>query len=313
MSQLRSALAMAAVREQDPSMAVDQVSAFAARLPEALGSTLVYVVLNEDRTITWCSAGHPPPLAEDANGLRYLSSPQRAPLAAQTQSAGPAETGALPPCGLLLLYSDGLVERRGEPFDASLDRLRATVAKHAELPVGQLCDAVLAEMRPEAGFPDDVALVAVRATGQTDSRFVDAFHATPAGLARSRRRLRDWLAGLEIPAGTLIDAVLAISEAAGNAMEHGSGNDPQQVVSVEVSLAGEDNALLAVVGDHGRWDADPTAGAARGRGRGLGIMDRLASELHVRRSRVGSTVTLRFDLPAAGEAPAGVRRPEPAD
>jgi serine phosphatase RsbU (regulator of sigma subunit) len=60
----------------------------------------------------------------------------------------------------LVLYTDGLVERRNESLDVSLARLRDAVADGSEQP-DELCDELLAALVPERA-PDDVAVVAAR-------------------------------------------------------------------------------------------------------------------------------------------------------
>ena len=61
----------------------------------------------------------------------------------------------------LLMYTDGLVERRGEDLDEGLDRLKTALSQLATHPLDQLCDELLATMRPLVP-DDDVALIAVR-------------------------------------------------------------------------------------------------------------------------------------------------------
>ena len=67
----------------------------------------------------------------------------------------------LPTGSTLLLYTDGLVERRGETLDDGLGRLLSAIEDHADEDVDGLCDAVLSKMIPDAN-EDDVAIVAVR-------------------------------------------------------------------------------------------------------------------------------------------------------
>ena len=70
-------------------------------------------------------------------------------------------TVTLAPGDTVLLYTDGLVERRDATFDAGLSRLVEALAELAERPIGELCDALLQRMLP-ATPQDDVALVALR-------------------------------------------------------------------------------------------------------------------------------------------------------
>jgi serine phosphatase RsbU (regulator of sigma subunit) len=68
---------------------------------------------------------------------------------------------AVAPGSTLLLFTDGLVERRDSGIDEGRARLRELVAAEGRRPLGELCDRLLAGMLP-AGAGDDVALLAVR-------------------------------------------------------------------------------------------------------------------------------------------------------
>jgi anti-sigma regulatory factor (Ser/Thr protein kinase) len=149
-------------------------------------------------------------------------------------------------------------------------------------------------MRPDGGYRDDVALVGLRMPGATADRFVDVHRANAAELRPARDRLRRWLAGQPLTEERQGDVLLAVSEAAANAIEHGSASDARRVISVE--LTRRDDALTAAVADTGRWLLDSTRGPTRGRGRGYAIMEALATEVIVHRAWVGSTVELRFAL-----------------
>ena len=290
MGQLRSALGVAATTTSEPAAAVDLVDAYARRLPTATGATLIYLVLDPAGTLTWCSAGHVPALVEDGSEPRFLGGPHRPPLGASRGDGRDADDMPLPPGSLVLVYTDGLVERRGEPLDAGLMRLQRLASVNAHLPIGQLCDAVIDGMRPEDGFADDIALVALRTPGRRPDRFVDVFHADVAQVPHARQRLREWLSQAGIADEERDDVLLAVGEAVANAIEHGSGVDARRVVSTEVSLAG--GTLRAAVSDTGRWDRDSSTGPARGRGRGFQVMNALMASVDVHRGWVGTTVSL---------------------
>lgn len=134
------------------------------RLADRAGrmATVVLVVLDPaSGALRLASAGHLPPLLVEPGGaVRFLRGGASTPLLAYDAEAG-AGTDTLPPGGRLLLYTDGLVERRGEPIDASLERLAATAAAHTG-PLPDLAAHLLAELYPPAGgLRDDIALLAV--------------------------------------------------------------------------------------------------------------------------------------------------------
>jgi serine phosphatase RsbU (regulator of sigma subunit) len=113
--------------------------------------------------ILWSNAGHPPPMVVTADGSVTVLSAARADLllgwdpdTTRAESEATLARGAT-----LLMYTDGLVERRGEDLDQGLDRLRTALGRIAAHPLDQLCDELLATMRPLVP-DDDVALIAVR-------------------------------------------------------------------------------------------------------------------------------------------------------
>ncbi len=113
--------------------------------------------------LRWSNAGHPPPLLLHPDGRIEELATERAelmlgvdPAARRTETVVGVRRGAT-----LLLYTDGLVEGRDLPLDEGIARLRAAFAELADRPLGELCDEVIARLRPE-GLQDDVALVAIR-------------------------------------------------------------------------------------------------------------------------------------------------------
>ncbi|TKJ30089.1 SpoIIE family protein phosphatase [Blastococcus sp. CCUG 61487] len=113
--------------------------------------------------LRWSNAGHPPPLLLHADRRIEELATERAelmlgvdPSARRTESVVTVRRGTT-----LLLYTDGLVEGRDLPLDVGIARLREALAELADRPLGELCDEVIARLRPE-GLQDDVALVAIR-------------------------------------------------------------------------------------------------------------------------------------------------------
>ena len=66
------------------------------------------------------------------------------------------------PGDTLVLYTDGLIERRGEDIDTGLARLIDALAQCGTLPVEELSDELLAHLGVVGGSRDDIALVVVR-------------------------------------------------------------------------------------------------------------------------------------------------------
>ena len=112
--------------------------------------------------LRWANAGHPPPAVVSPTGeVRLLGGPIGDLMLGVDPTAQRAESVVeLPPGTTVLLYTDGLIERRGSTLDAGLDRLVAALQQLAGRPLAQLCDALVDQML--AGTPqDDVALVAI--------------------------------------------------------------------------------------------------------------------------------------------------------
>lgn len=117
--------------------------------------------------LRWTSAGHPPPLLVRADGSAELLGQQPGVPLGVAPDAGRTEAVAdLPAGATVLLYSDGLVERRGACLSARLRHLARAAGRRAGAPVAELVDGVVAEMLEDDADQarDDVVLLAVRAS-----------------------------------------------------------------------------------------------------------------------------------------------------
>ena len=120
------------------------------------------------RRLRWSNAGHPPPIVLTADGgVTVLGAPVGDLMLGVDPTAERAESAIdLPPGSTVLLYTDGLVERRGTTLDEGTTRLGACLRELVGRPLEELCDALLERMI--AGTPqDDVALVALRVPHRT--------------------------------------------------------------------------------------------------------------------------------------------------
>lgn len=118
------------------------------------------------RRLRWSNAGHPPPLlllpGHDPVVMRTTADLL---LGLDPTTSRHDHSVALPDGATLLLYTDGLIERRGEDIDDSLQRLALTLTDLAALPLPDLIDTLLQRLAPNA--EDDVVILAARCHPQT--------------------------------------------------------------------------------------------------------------------------------------------------
>jgi serine phosphatase RsbU (regulator of sigma subunit) len=115
------------------------------------------------RTLLWTNAGHPPPILVNADGsVQFLDdgTPDLLVGVAPTTTRVDHRT-RIAPGATLLLYTDGLAERRGEDITDGLDRLADAVRRHHGLDVEAFLDALIGEL-VGTELRDDVAVLAVR-------------------------------------------------------------------------------------------------------------------------------------------------------
>ncbi|MER5218792.1 PP2C family protein-serine/threonine phosphatase [Streptomyces flaveus] len=165
MGQLRSALSAAARVAQGPAQALEALGLYARSVDGAESTTVVKALIDwESHTITYSSAGHPPPALLHPDGtVTFLDQATDPPLGARPehvhrpQASTPFTEGAT-----LALYTDGLVERRQEDIYTGLARLADSLTRHRKSDPEPLADALLADLLPSTGTTDDTALVVIR-------------------------------------------------------------------------------------------------------------------------------------------------------
>ncbi len=161
MGHLRATLrGLAFDRSEGPAAILDRLAAINTGLAITPFATLLYANLtriDNGWTMRWASAGHPPPLLATPGGVQLLSGATGAALvSAQTPPRTEAEI-TLPTGSTLLLYTDGLVERRGTALTDNLDALVTCVTAATHHLIDPLCDDLLAE----APTDDDIAMLAI--------------------------------------------------------------------------------------------------------------------------------------------------------
>ena len=164
MGQLRSALSAATRAIGEPAGALDALDLQARSIERAIGTTAVKVIIDtNEHTLTYSCAGHPPPMLAHPDGVvELLDQAQDTQLAARLEHVPrPQATTTFASGSILVLYTDGLIERRGEHLDTGLARLADSLTRHAHLDPDTLGDALLADLGADRA-PDDIALVVIR-------------------------------------------------------------------------------------------------------------------------------------------------------
>ncbi|RAG81580.1 protein phosphatase [Streptacidiphilus pinicola] len=164
MGQLRSALSAASRVALGPAEALQVLDRYARFVEGAGSTTAVTAFLDWDRhTVTYSSAGHPPPALLRGDGsVEFLDGATDPPLDARPEPiVRPRARTPFADGEALVLYTDGLVERRDRDIDAGLRLLADSLSRHQGADPEALADAVLLDLLPTGGVTDDTALVVV--------------------------------------------------------------------------------------------------------------------------------------------------------
>jgi len=162
MGRLRTAFAALAQRSECPSEVLHQMDDFAGTVPSARTSTVVCAYLHpETGVLSYASAGHPPILlVSPQRGAEFLEEGRSWPLAVPVGDLRREQAEReLEPGSILVLYSDGLVERRGESISTGLDRLRDAAERLYRAGFQNLSDALITELTVGQAIEDDVVVV----------------------------------------------------------------------------------------------------------------------------------------------------------
>jgi PAS domain S-box-containing protein len=270
MGQLRSALRALALVDDDPATVLAHLDRFARHTSGAAMATVVYAVYDPaTATVRYACAGHPPPLVASSRshgGARFLAAGRSIPIGAGLEGEREAGVTSVEPGDLVVLYTDGLVERRGEPIDTGLKRLAALVDEHRDDHVDAVAACLLEELVGDHAT-DDVALLALRCTARPGAPFLRRFPAEPASLGALRRDLQRWLERAGVRAADASEILLAVGEAAANVVEHAYA-EPRRRGDIDVDARRDAPDIVIEIRDHGRW-RDAIDDEQRGRGEPL--------------------------------------------
>jgi serine phosphatase RsbU (regulator of sigma subunit)/anti-sigma regulatory factor (Ser/Thr protein kinase) len=292
MGQLRSATDALIRSGHGPAQLLSQLDEITGTLPDARLATMACVLLDPRAgRARYAVAGHPPPILRHADGhTTLLDGARSTPLGVDDDSPRSESTFEMDPGATVFLYTDGLVERRGEIIDRGIERLSDAVGRYLEFASASLCDQIVTASMQGSVQTDDIALVA--ASLLRVPRFVDQIPGTPDGLAEARAHLRDWLLAASVGGDEVSDVLLAFGEAVANAVEHGHRANGRPV-QVSARIEGDD-VLTITVRDEGSW-RPRSGGGEPHRGHGLVIM-RTLMDVEIDSDERGTAIQMRRRL-----------------
>ena len=291
MGQLRSACRALLLQDASPAQTLSAMDRFSALVPGAYCSTAFCGILDQETgQLTYSSAGHPPGILAHPDGrIELLREGRSFPLAVQRKARRTEATCFLPGRSALLLYTDGLVERRRVSIDDGMARAGAALRQGQDAGVEELASRVMTDMAPPDGYEDDVALVLFRHPEPLDLTFpADRGQLTPV-----RAALRSWLGRTGVSRPTSQDVLVAAGEACANAIEHGHRDAPGQHIRLRAEATV--SRLRLTFTDTGRWRATPAA-ADPLRGHGIALMRALMHQVTIEPGSTGTTVAMEVAL-----------------
>lgn len=305
MGQLRAVLHSELEGGRSIADSLSTLDRYAWPIEEAHATSVCVVDLDpETGEIEYCTAGHPPPLVvADSGEARFLPTSGTGPIA--TGSRYVTAHDVLDVADLLLLYTDGLIERPGRTPSAAtveLQQVAVDTAMNRGLVRGaprrrseRVCEVGL-ELLTRTGYADDVTMLAAQRIRPVAPLRVDTVAGSDA-LGLVRTELAQWLGELHVRSLDEMAIQHALAELVSNVVEHAyPGGGGSRQLSVQAAVDGR-GVLACTVRDHGRWAPDGgDDGVAGDPGRGLAMVERFVDSLDIRPGEEGTEVTVRLRL-----------------
>lgn len=286
MAEIRTAVRAYLVEGHDLGAVMSLLNELLVSMGRNRSATVAIFALDlESEELSAVSAGHLPALLlAPGEESRFVAGAQAPPLGVCPGQVYPVQELRFPAGGVLLLYTDGLVERRAESIDVGFERLATAANEAAAANPLTFADHVYAGLVQHVALEDDVALLAIESV-PLGSHLELTLEAAPSVLVGLRRMLGRWLVRHGVQPQARFDVTVAVSEAAANAIEHAYGlRDAVFTIECEYSEA----EVRVTVRDTGRWRESTRSD----RGRGLMIMGELMDATEVRHGESGTAVTL---------------------
>jgi anti-sigma regulatory factor (Ser/Thr protein kinase) len=285
MAQLRNGMRALTLDESDPGRTMTKLNRLLEAITDAPFATVAFLVVDPNaHTASIVSAGHLPPLVIDPSGAtRYVEEGRNLPLGVDADV--PLEAGELvfEPGSFVVLYTDGLVERADRSIDDGLERL-AAVDVPSDRDPETLADTILEQLLGGEALRDDVALLVLEIAGAAVPLEL-SLPADTASLTRLRSAVSDWLTSERVPPDDARDILLAVWEAATNAVEH--GHREGGTVTLHGAIVGD--RVRIEIADEGRWQ-EPRE--REDRGLGLRVIRSLMTDVELEQSETGTRVVM---------------------
>ncbi len=291
MGHLRTGLRAYALDGLSPGAVLERLDRLLQSNRKGGMATAAYGVFDpESGELVLASAGHPPPLILPREGEPFfLERGGSPPLGTMPYAGFPEQSVMLPGEDIVVLYTDGLVEVRGEALEQGLERLVEAV-RHADSP-DAVCDRALESLVAPGGGGDDLAIVATQSASISE-RLSMRLPADPTVLADVRLMLRRWLHHLGAGGDDIGAIMLACGEACANAIEHAYS---PAIAAFELSGDARGDVVTLAVRDSGKWRSP----RGEHRGRGLTIMEATMDDVEVKPTADGTEVVMRRRLRGA--------------
>jgi PAS domain S-box-containing protein len=296
MGQLRSSARALLLTGAEPAQLLEELDSAAALIPGAYCATVFVALLDIDSgALQYSSAGHLPALlAWPGSPPILLTGAASVPLAVHRPHPRPQATQELPPGSTLMLFTDGLVERKEQPIDVGINCATEVLTNTLSSPAETIADAVLRQLAPPEGYDDDVAIVIHR---RPPSPLDIEVPATADQLGEVRGQLSNWLRAAGIPETLAADIVLAGNEACTNSAEHAYRGGASGPMRIQAHMRRGEIGLRVI--DFGTWKPP---GDTPFRGRGIPLMRAVSDRVELDISATGTTVELAFGMPTTPSA-----------
>ncbi|GAC1593216.1 MAG: hypothetical protein NVS3B28_22930 [Candidatus Velthaea sp.] len=290
MGEVRQAFRAAALNPTSPSDVLERANTIVNMRANPVMVTAIFGIINPaTSTLTYASAGHPPPVFAMPDGTVQRLPTEGIPLGIADEIEARDWTFTIPTGGLVALYTDGLIEYSRDVIDGEarlLDALRAEVLSLSATPARSLLRRVFSDCKNT----DDVAALIVSIDDTPARDFSFDFTAIPMAVPLVRRALQRYGVRLGLDAEGMFSLVTAVGEAMANAVEHAYPDAPGVV---RIRIANSGHSLITTIEDDGRWKP---AQKRDERGRGLPLMRALMNGVEIKTHQSSTVVRLTLNV-----------------